>query len=336
MTTDPGSVPKNARPLIDDEEERAYDPSRSKTGESFKKYCKRCKAFKPTRAHHCSICDRCIIKMDHHCPWVNNCVGIGNHKLFLLFIFFVFVVSLYSVALLTMQYVLCSVYGSGCGDDMINMFVVFLLIESLCCAIFTSCMMGDQVPNIATRETQIDRLKRNRDTSPSRKTKTTTNNNSRADNAAESISDDSNAVSSALESGGYNHLIRRFVSAERAASDFNEVFGCSSGGGFHLSWLLPTPLRYPRDVFVRSKVLGYCLESEIIDGDEELSLLINEEDVKGTLAVSSEDMTDHIDSAGEEDSRSSGSVDSDSVDADVIIRNGKLKEPVNRSRPHRE
>ena len=52
----------------------------------YKKYCVKCKAFKPSRAHHCSACRRCIIKMDHHCPWVNNCIGIGNHKYFLQFI----------------------------------------------------------------------------------------------------------------------------------------------------------------------------------------------------------------------------------------------------------
>eukprot|EP00984_Skeletonema_dohrnii_P001440 scaffold457_cov117-Skeletonema_dohrnii-CCMP3373.AAC.10 len=45
-----------------------------------RRMCRRCQAFKPPRAHHCSICNRCIIKMDHHCPWVNNCVGIGNHN----------------------------------------------------------------------------------------------------------------------------------------------------------------------------------------------------------------------------------------------------------------
>ena len=66
MTTDPGAVPKNAKPLLDDAEENDFEAN-EKT-ERFKKFCKRCRAFKPHRAHHCSMCGRCIVKMDHHCP----------------------------------------------------------------------------------------------------------------------------------------------------------------------------------------------------------------------------------------------------------------------------
>uniref|UniRef100_T1IIZ3 Palmitoyltransferase n=1 Tax=Strigamia maritima TaxID=126957 RepID=T1IIZ3_STRMM len=29
--------------------------------------CKKCIAPKPPRTHHCSVCNRCILKMDHHC-----------------------------------------------------------------------------------------------------------------------------------------------------------------------------------------------------------------------------------------------------------------------------
>ncbi|KAB1267601.1 Palmitoyltransferase ZDHHC20 [Camelus dromedarius] len=32
------------------------------------RYCERCQLIKPDRAHHCSACDICVLKMDHHCP----------------------------------------------------------------------------------------------------------------------------------------------------------------------------------------------------------------------------------------------------------------------------
>lgn len=47
--------------------------------------CKKCISPKPPRTHHCSVCNRCILKMDHHCPWLNNCVGYRNHRYFYLY-----------------------------------------------------------------------------------------------------------------------------------------------------------------------------------------------------------------------------------------------------------
>lgn len=53
MISNPGAVPPEAKPL---------DP------EQGSRQCRVCHSFKPPRAHHCSICNRCVVKMDHHCP----------------------------------------------------------------------------------------------------------------------------------------------------------------------------------------------------------------------------------------------------------------------------
>ncbi|KAI5644892.1 DHHC palmitoyltransferase domain-containing protein [Phthorimaea operculella] len=61
-------------------------PIVTRTNSGSVRYCNRCVVIKPDRAHHCSICARCVLKMDHHCPWVNNCVCYFNYKFFMLFL----------------------------------------------------------------------------------------------------------------------------------------------------------------------------------------------------------------------------------------------------------
>lgn len=53
-----------------------------------KKVCFECVKRKPRRSYHCDICKVCIEQYDHHCTWINNCVGKKNIARFILFIFF--------------------------------------------------------------------------------------------------------------------------------------------------------------------------------------------------------------------------------------------------------
>lgn len=53
----------------------------------FLQYCTFCEGYKAPRAHHCRKCKRCVMKMDHHCPWINTCCGYKNHAHFTFFLF---------------------------------------------------------------------------------------------------------------------------------------------------------------------------------------------------------------------------------------------------------
>jgi len=62
--------------------------------------CKKCNKPKPPRTHHCSICKKCVLKMDHHCPWLNNCVGLRNYRYFICFLLWLSIATFYILCIL--------------------------------------------------------------------------------------------------------------------------------------------------------------------------------------------------------------------------------------------
>lgn len=114
--TDPGRVPSSWVPdgvgakELDDRSHRY-------------RWCKKCEAFKPPRAHHCKTCNRycddplmagsdrpsnhydhrCIPKMDHHCPWTVNCVSHRTVPHFMRFLFYAVVSMIYLEHLLYLR-----------------------------------------------------------------------------------------------------------------------------------------------------------------------------------------------------------------------------------------
>lgn len=50
--------------------------------------CPFCQVYMLQRTHHCRHCDRCVVFMSHHCCSAGQCIGFGNHKYYLLFLFY--------------------------------------------------------------------------------------------------------------------------------------------------------------------------------------------------------------------------------------------------------
>uniref|UniRef100_A0A7M5V2J9 Palmitoyltransferase n=1 Tax=Clytia hemisphaerica TaxID=252671 RepID=A0A7M5V2J9_9CNID len=96
----------------------------------FSKFCTTCLLRRPIRSKHCSICDRCVARMDHHCPWVDNCIGMKNHGHFIGFLFFLFFMNLWYMWA-TIQY-----YNTFCGP--FNEGILIAAIRAFSCAPWVS------------------------------------------------------------------------------------------------------------------------------------------------------------------------------------------------------
>jgi len=225
--------------------------------------CRKCKDnFKPPRAHHDSVTGRCIVKLDHFCPWVGNAVGIRNHKCFLLFIFYTWLSTLFAGTLLIMGFARCGVLDDndsndsdsnnanvptdessdattffntatytrmlsalypGCEDES----HVFFDGEAIACIVIVCAVF---IFTVVMMFDQYEAVSSNMSKIARMK-------------VANNVDDDASDLSS----------------LERVAIDFNEVFGGSSNS-FRLHWLIPTAVDFPGDN--GDAILGYELDED--------------------------------------------------------------------------
>ncbi|KAK5842906.1 probable protein S-acyltransferase 3 [Gossypium arboreum] len=105
---DPGIIPRNSKASEPPSEESKKSPQGPpwdwainktnlkipkvkdivlKNGQTVKvKFCETCLLYRSPRASHCSIRNNCVQKFDHHCPWVDQCIGLRNYPFFICFV----------------------------------------------------------------------------------------------------------------------------------------------------------------------------------------------------------------------------------------------------------
>ncbi|ERM94827.1 hypothetical protein AMTR_s00009p00051780 [Amborella trichopoda] len=147
---DPGRVPYGLVPDIEGSNDNINGPK--ETG-AHKRYCEKCCHHKPPRAHHCRVCRRCVLRMDHHCIWINNCVGHGNYRPFLVSVLYSGIASTYSMVIF-----LCNTLQKYDQFSTLayNVFYVFCgaIIVSLCLVL--DSLLGWQIYLLCRNMTTIE------------------------------------------------------------------------------------------------------------------------------------------------------------------------------------
>jgi hypothetical protein len=112
--------------------------------------CQKCDLPKPARTHHCSECDRCYFRFDHHCPVVGNCIALRNMKAFMLLLFYSCVLIMFSA--------IVHLTASLTIEDTDTTFPIAGLVGGILVSFVLGTFAASYIPNVCINRTTIERI----------------------------------------------------------------------------------------------------------------------------------------------------------------------------------
>lgn len=144
-------------------------------------FCSICHTHRPPRSHHCPLCDSCILKRNHHCHFTGVCIGLGNQRNFVFFLFWIILACCYGLLLcaplLSKHYIPLElswrvlfgyffppfyIFMPLLGYSTWSGFFVMLTVAAQSVSLlFTSALLQHQIKLIFNNQTDYDHRKKN-------------------------------------------------------------------------------------------------------------------------------------------------------------------------------
>lgn len=145
---------RHAGPLLLKEAEKVQgkDYTNLVSNGEFRTICVMCHKVRAARCFHCKNCGSCVQRLDHHCPWLDRCIGLGNQRSFYVFLYVLL------AALLEFEH-LCTAFLADEAASLASIVVVVAVLIDLSASLFVMALIVRQtvfmVVNITTYEVLV-------------------------------------------------------------------------------------------------------------------------------------------------------------------------------------
>ena len=127
----------------------------------FLNFCRTCLNAKDLRVYHCDDCGLCILRHDHHCPWLSTCIGLNNHRHFIILLIINLIYFIYNTSIL-MSFILTRIDKEGLDElSKVNyLFLFFLVVFNGVILLFHIALIINHIIYICTGQTTSEKVRR--------------------------------------------------------------------------------------------------------------------------------------------------------------------------------